>query len=483
MLPSTYRSSELVNQANNARIHGSFQDALQLAYEALPIAFRELYADCFPSSNYPSSWDKAFEDSKNPVVAAASCIADLDFSTCLEEFIIPATQRVMAALNITGNTLRSMSLFHDAIYCFDQTIALCGKIEPASSLMVTGNVSCAEKSLEHLELLLHDNKKVGISAFVEVGKVCSNKASLLFDLGQYEQSLVLHDRHLRLTLQQIYPDDKQQTIARNNIGKTMVSLCKSTDNRCLLDETITFIEKSLVKLDQLRSVDFSFFERSRGIAQGHLGECILLLALYEDKDKELLERALKEFDEMVKITSGETGLKKDPGGLGIALSGKSRVLLLLGNDKADTAIECGQNSYKENISCGARFRSGLSGVALAEAYLAQCNFECAEKELRNVTEIFDTLLRELPDDQQRVSIFEQMSKAYTLLQYALFQQNKIDESLVWAEQSRAVSLKQLLGDCNVMPKLRPVNFNTEFSQILDTAVETQSILLIYTYVE
>ncbi|CAG8714643.1 10839_t:CDS:1, partial [Gigaspora rosea] len=481
-----YRSSELVNQADDARIHGSFQNALQLAYEALPIAFRELYADCFPSSNYPVSWDNAFEESDDPVLAATNCIKELDFSTCVEEFIVPATQRIIAALNIVGNTLRSMSLFRRAIYCFDQIIALCGKIEPASSLIVTGNASCAKQSLEYLESLLQDKNKIGVNAFIEAGKVCSNKASLLFDLGQYEQSLVLHDRHLRLTLQHIYPDDKQQTIARNNIGKTMVALCKSSGDRCLLDATIEFIEESLAKLNSLCSVDFSFFERSRGIAQGHLGECILLRALNERENKmflELVDRALKEFDEMVKITSGETGLKKDPGGLGIALSGKSRALLFLGRDKVDMAIECGQNSYKENISCGARFRSGLSGVALAEAYLVQSNFEFAERELRNVAETFDKLLRELPDDHQRVSIFEQMSKAYILLQYALFQQNKVEESVVWAEQSRAVSLKQLLGDCNVMPKLRPISFNDEFSQILDTAVETQSILLVYTYVE
>ncbi|CAG8711676.1 14205_t:CDS:2, partial [Cetraspora pellucida] len=65
--------------------------------------------------------------------------------------------------------------------------------------------------------------------------------------------------------------------------------------------------------------------------------------------------------------------------------------------------------------CGVRFRSGLNEVAFTL-------LEFTEKVLRNVTEIFDTLLRELLDDQQCVNIFEQMSKMYPLFQYTLFQE-------------------------------------------------------------
>ncbi|KAF0536092.1 Tetratricopeptide repeat protein 28 [Gigaspora margarita] len=303
MLFSKYHSTELVNQADDARIHGSFQNALQLAYEVLSTTFRELYTNCFWSSNYFVNWNNTFEESDDPVLAAAN--------------------------------------------------SLCGKIELASSLIVTGNASCAIKFLEYLETHLQNNNKIGVNAFIEA--------------------------------------------------------------------------------------DFSFFEHSHGIAQGHLGECILLRDLNERINKiflELVDCALKEFDEMVKITSGETGLKKDPSELGIALLGKSQKILAMVHV----------------------FILVLVGVALAEAYLVQYNFEFAERELQNVTETFDKLSRELLDDHQHVSIFEQMFKAYTLLHYALFQQNKVEESIVWAEQSRAVSLKQLLEDCNIIPKLHPISF-------------------------
>jgi len=115
-------------------------------------------------------------------------------------------------------------------------------------------------------------------------------------------------------------------------------------------------------------------------------------------------------------------------------------------EEYDKAREAHQKSLEIYEQIGDLRGQGEARKNLGLALFNSGEYAQAEAVLREGIEILEEVRKKLPDDDQKVAIFETQKEAYRVLQQTLVSQNKSEEALEVSERGRARAIVEILAE-------------------------------------
>ncbi|NEP14806.1 MAG: CHAT domain-containing protein, partial [Symploca sp. SIO2C1] len=115
-------------------------------------------------------------------------------------------------------------------------------------------------------------------------------------------------------------------------------------------------------------------------------------------------------------------------------------------EEYDKAREAHQQSLEIYERIGDLRGQGEARKNLGLALFNSGEYAQAEAVLREGIEILEEVRKKLPDDDQKVAIFETQKEAYRVLQQTLVSQNKSEEALEVSERGRARAIVEILAE-------------------------------------
>jgi CHAT domain-containing protein/Flp pilus assembly protein TadD len=286
------------------------------------------------------------------------------------------------------------------------------------------------------------------------GKTLSNIGLVYYSLGNYALAIDFLEKGVKIARQVNSKQFEGRTTG--NIGLTYDALGK-------IEEAIKFYEKSLNlaeetndlfgKAQVLGNLSSSYF------AQGNYNKAIDIqkqrLAIAQKINAPQIEAATFNQLGLAYYANGQftqaldfykQGLKKVKDRRGEAQILGNIGLVYIGKGQLQEAIIYLNNSLHIIQKIQDRPGEGLALNNLGYALLENRNFPEAIDKLNNGIKVWESVRRDLGNnDEFKVSVFEEQSRTYRLLQRALIEQNKINEALEISERGRARAFIELLS--------------------------------------
>ncbi|MEA5574026.1 CHAT domain-containing tetratricopeptide repeat protein [Calothrix sp. UHCC 0171] len=271
-------------------------------------------------------------------------------------------------------------------------------------------------------------------------------------LGEYQKAIEFHQQRLQISKQ--IGERTGESAALTNLGNAYGSLKD--------------YQKAIESYQQALALDNKIGNRSGiGKALGNLGTVYDALGDYQ--------KAIDFYQQRLKIAK-EIGER----------SGEASVLTNLGNvydalGEPKKAIDFQQQALGIFKQIGDRFGEGAALNNLGSTFRKSGNLSAAERVLKQGIEVWKSQRGKLADrNDLKISIFEQQTRTYEILQRVLIAQNKTDAALEVSENGRARAFVDLL-----ISRLQPnSNASTEINinQIKQIAKSQNAILVQYSII-
>ncbi len=362
-----------------------------------------------------------------------------------------------------GVAYNSLGNYQMSIFCYKQALQFFQHIGDSQGIARTlGNIGLAvgELGKSHEAIQCHqDSLTIFESLGDSIGQIKSlNNLGINYcGLGQYQKGLSCYQRALKLA--HYIGSQSEEADALNNFGKVFLNLGqyeKAIDfyqKALVLYRKINALEKQVNSLNNLAeasyfdleySQSFNFYQQSleladsisyqKGIARAlsGLGNIYTLLKEY-DKALESHEKALEIYK---KIGSYQEQ--------GKAFGAIGNTYHSLGEYKL---AESHFHDWLKIMTESKDFvGQGMALNNLGKNFYVLQDFGEAEKILRDAINVWESLRYKLNElnDEQKISIFEQQSVSYQMLQKVLLDQGEILAALNVSEQGRSRALVDLL---------------------------------------
>ncbi|MEC4812625.1 MAG: tetratricopeptide repeat protein [Scytonema sp. PMC 1069.18] len=325
-------------------------------------------------------------------------------------------------LNNIGAVYKNLGQYPKALEYYQQALAIAkrigDKVGEGTRLnnigAVYGRLGHYPKTLEYYQQALAILKKIGNKSGEST--ILNNIGLVYNNLGQYPQALDYYQQ--ALTILKDTGQKLEQGGTLNNIGAVYGSLRQYS-------KALDYYQQALAILKEIGNKP---------------GESTILnnIGLVYNNQKQY-PKALENYQQALAILK-EIGNKPEEGrtlsNIGLVYNNQKQYPKALGY-------------YQQALAIAKRFgdKVGEGGVLnnIGSLYITQDKYSQAETNLFAAIKIWESLRqRELKDDQ-KISIFEQQSGTYHLLQKVFIAQNKIDKALEISERSRARAFVDLLA--------------------------------------
>ncbi|BAZ40686.1 TPR repeat-containing protein [Calothrix sp. NIES-4101] len=284
------------------------------------------------------------------------------------------------------------------------------------------------------------------------GGALGGLGNIYYSLGEYQKAIEFHQQRLQISKQ--IGERTGESAALTNLGNAYGSLKD--------------YQKAIASYQQALAIDKKIGNRSGiGRALGNLGTVYDALGDYQ--------KAIDFYQQRLKIAK-EIGER----------SGEASVLTNLGNmydvlGEPKKAIDLQQQALGIFKQIGDRFGEGATLNNLGSTFNKLGNFSEAERVLKQGIEVWKSQRGKLADrNDLKISIFEQQTRTYEILQRVLIAQNKTDAALEVSENGRARAFVDLL-----ISRLQP-NSNTSpeinINQIKQIAKSQNATLVQYSII-
>lgn len=408
------------------------------------------------------------------------------------------------ALNGLGNSFYFLGQIPDAIQHHQQALEIATDIglgeEEAIALNGLGNaysaLEASEEAVEFYEASLAVSRRISYRA--GEARALNNLGNIHELLGKYEQAIEFYQQALEGAREA--NDIRTEAVALDNIATTYIrigqyqkaidlytqslAVYQALNNREHEGSTLAQIGIAYRNLNQHeRAIEYHF--QSLAIAQelsdqyleavsyGNLGVSSNFLGRYQQA-LEFHQQALALYQE-IDFREGE----------GLTLGNLGLVHNNLGNHQQAISFYRQSLAIAEELNDRLRQGNALNNIGLAYLNLEQ--YANASDTLLEAINIYETYLRSGLADASKISIFDTYVRSYRLLQVAFVAQNRLEDALVAAEQSKARALVDLLftrsnGTSNT-PEilLNPNSFDIE--RIRQTSQQQNATLVQYSLLE
>lgn len=371
-------------------------------------------------------------------------------------------QGEVTALNGLGNSFYFLGQIPDAIQQHQQALEIARHIESgeeeAIALNGLGNAYSAseanEDAIEFYEASLEASRRISYRA--GEARALNNLGRIHTLLEKYEQAVGFYEQALRSAREA--NDSRTEAVALDNIATTYIrvgqyqgaidlyaqslEIYQSLDNRESEGNTIAQIGIAYRNLDQHeRAIEYHF--QSLRIAQelsdrhleavsyGNLGVSSNFLGRYQQA-LDFHQQALAIYQD-IEFREGE----------GLTLGNLGLVYNNLGDHQQ--AISFYRQSLMIAKELNDRLREGNAFNNIGLAYLNLGQYANASDTLLEAIYVYETYLRSGLADANKISIFDTYVRSYRLLQVAFVAQNRLEDALLVAEQSKARALVDLLS--------------------------------------
>ncbi|NEO88206.1 MAG: CHAT domain-containing protein [Spirulina sp. SIO3F2] len=362
-----------------------------------------------------------------------------------------------ASLGNLGLTYDALGQYQQALECHQQSLNLAQEVGDrkgeASSL---DNLGGSYYSLgQYQQAIELHHKSIAIRQEIEdrLGQAFSlgNLGNIYASLGQYEKAIDFYTKSY--DIMRDIGDRKGIAIALNNIGSTY-----RLSGQYL--KAIDFHQQSL-KIKQAIG-DYS----GEATSLNNLGNAYSTLGQYQ--------QAIQFYKQALVIeqeVGDRLGEAASLGGLGSAHNSLGQY---------EQAIDFHQRYFTIAREIGNPINEAIALNSLGNSLQNLAHYSEAEQQLLSAVEVYESIRADLGNnDTNKVSIFEQQSSVYSLLQQTQIAQNKTTAALETAERGRARAFVELLhrrlnpNDPN--PQVTPPNL----SQIKQIARQQNATLVEY----
>jgi CHAT domain-containing protein/uncharacterized protein HemY len=368
-----------------------------------------------------------------------------------------------ASLTNLGIAHNAMGYYPQAIDYYKQSLAIAGEINDRQGEgNALDNLGLAYYSLgDYAQAVEYHEKSLAIAREINdrqgEGASLGNLGNAYKELGDYTQAIEYHEKSLAIA--QEIKDRKGEGQSLGNLGNAYLSLGDYAKAIKYYKQSLAIAQEIKDRQSEGQSLNYlglpyyfledypqaiKYYKQSLGIAReikdrqgegrilGHLGNAYNALGDY----KQAIEYHKQDLAIAREI--------KDRQGEGYALGNLGNAYQNL-SDYAQ-AIEYHQQNLAIVREIKDRQGEGNALNNLGSALRESGNLAEAEKTLRAGIEAWKSLRGRLGNkDEFKISIFEQQSRTYRLLQTVLVARNKTNDALEIAEQGRARAFVDLLA--------------------------------------